>query len=271
MKILVTGSSGFIGRHLVTYLTSGGHEVFGVDLQNGYHILYPEQIEFQAEAVVHLAAMASVGDCQNDPAKCIETNVLGTARMIEYAKSCGAKRFIFASSGAVYGECAEAATITTPRNPLSWYGMSKVLAEKLLEREDALEVTTLRIGNVVGGDAHQGRIVPTLMRCAERGEVFHARGFDSVRMYVSIASVLSVISRSLMDPCLGTVNVGATLASIREVVDAVSLAMNREIKVIPEAGNPWEPKRTEFYRDVMSDPIQSLVNHYVGSERASVS
>ena len=266
MKVLVTGSEGYIGRSLVALLHREGHEVFGVDRLNGYDIRYPEQFEFQAEAVIHLAAMSSVGDCQSDPAACIDVNVLGTAKMIEYAKACGAKRFVFASSGAVYGECKEPATVSTPRSPLSWYGMSKVLAEKLLEREDSLDVVTLRLSNVIGGDPRQGRILPTLMRCLSTGEPFVRRGVGCVRGYVSLDNVAWVFDWALY-AAPGTHNVVDTHASVEEVAGAFMTAVDSPVNVIAAERNPWEPQETRFDRSVISTPISDLIEEWVRAER----
>ena len=267
MKVLVTGCCGYIGRALVPHLQALGHDVHGIDLDTGHDVRDPSNIDFQAEAVVHLAAMSGVTECQNDPAGCIETNVIGTARMIEYAHAVGAKRFVFASSGAVYGECHEPASVTTPRNPLSWYGTSKVLGEKLLEREDGLVKSILRLGNVIGGDPFQGRIVPTLLRCAERGEEFHARGLDCVRSYIPLGNVLYEFSGSLSDESSLVENIGGEAASVREVVQAVEAVTGKRIKVVEKERSPWEPEETAFAGRDAFGLIYDLISDYVAAQK----
>ena len=267
MKVLVTGCCGYIGRALVPHLQALGHDIHGIDLDTGHDIRDPSNIDFQAEAVIHLAAMSGVTECQNDPAGCIETNVIGTARMIEYAHAVGAKRFVFASSGAVYGECHEPASVTTPRNPLSWYGTSKVLGEKLLEREDGLVTSILRLGNVIGGDPFQGRLVPTLLRCAERGEEFHARGLDSIRSYIPLGNVLYEISGCLIDTSDSVENVGGLMASVREVVQAVESFTGRRIKVVERARSLWEPEETSFSGGNPYGIIYDKIADYVAAQK----
>ena len=219
----------------------------------GHDIRHPEVITFAADIVYHLAAISSVGACQSDPTECLDVNVMGTARIIEYAKSCAA-RVVFASSGSVYGECYEPAEYTTPRNPLSWYGLSKLLGEKLLESSE-IEYAAVRLGNVVGGDAYQGRIVPALLRCAETGEPFIMRG-DSVRAYVSLYDAVTALM------CGESKNVGYVTASNLNVVKAVEDVTGKSIKVIERPRNPWEPDQTDFW-DSRPGLIHPLIEGFV--------
>ena len=123
MKILVTGGAGFIGSHLVEKLVHAGHTVRVLDnLSTGKYInlaavsgaidLILGDIRDKAtvaacmkriDAVVHLAAVASVQASIDNPLAAHQTNFDGTLNLLETARQMGVKRFLYASSAAVYG------------------------------------------------------------------------------------------------------------------------------------------------------------------------
>lgn len=172
MRYYVTGGAGFIGSGLVRALLSGGHEVMVVDdLSTGKpenldpragfrkidildDVLADHLVAFAPDAVVHLAAQASVSASIADPERDRAVNAEGTRRVAAAARRAGARRVISASSAAVYGEPAELplseSMSCAPVNP---YGASKLEAESLLAGELAESGTdhvSLRFANVYG-------------------------------------------------------------------------------------------------------------------------
>lgn len=122
MKVLITGSAGFVGTHLIRLITAyGGVEVMKCDAKEGSHFqdLY-DQLK-GIDTVVHLAAFIDGEASWKEQEAYMDNNALDT---YQFAKRCmhrGVSRFIFASSAAVYG------------NPLSPYGASKKASETLLQ------------------------------------------------------------------------------------------------------------------------------------------
>ena len=115
-KVLVTGSSGYIGRHLLKvlpdYHTVGLDRIFKPQLADKFihqDILESKLVEGEYDTVVHLAALVNVGDSMKNPMRYYDTNVTGTLRMLEHTDF---KHFIFASTGAAV-------------NPTSPYALSK--------------------------------------------------------------------------------------------------------------------------------------------------
>ena len=115
LSVLVTGSSGFIGSHVVRQLHSTGHRVTALDLLKPKFPL-PDGVEFRQcdiredhfpnrvfDAVVHLAALAGVRPSMTHPLGYHQTNVNGTLRLLEFCRSMGVPHFVFASSSSVYG------------------------------------------------------------------------------------------------------------------------------------------------------------------------
>ena len=151
MRIVVTGSDGYIGRVLSRRLVELGHEVTGFDTGLFAGCSYDESMptwraraldvrDVRAEdlagveAVCHLAALSNDPMGELDPALTRAINLDGTMTIARAAKDAGARRFVFASSCSVYGQHPEgvAATETSPLAPLSAYADSKVAAEAAL-------------------------------------------------------------------------------------------------------------------------------------------
>lgn len=162
MKILVAGAGGFIGSSLSMKLLKRGDFVVGIDNLNSFYdpkfkkeniselLSYPRFIfrkvnivslknlreifnEFKFDKIVHLAALAGVGNSIENPNYYIRNNVNGTLNLLDLAKDYGVKQFIFASSSSVYGNTnsipfKESLSINRPLNP---YAMSKISGENL--------------------------------------------------------------------------------------------------------------------------------------------
>ena len=156
MRVLVTGTAGFIGSTLTDRLLSLGHTVVGVDdfstgqrefLANagsnplftlrGHDLLDLDALvesAANADLVVHLAANADVRFGPDHPRRDLEQNIIVTWNVLEAMRLNGIKRIVFSSTGSVYGE---AAIIPTPEDApfpvqTSLYGASKVSAEGLI-------------------------------------------------------------------------------------------------------------------------------------------
>ncbi len=184
MKIIVTGGAGFIGSHIAEAYIAAGHKVIVIDnLSYGSKKNLARRAKFynadirnvmaierifkreRPEIVNHHAALISVRETGN----MIETNVLGTANVLEaFAKyGAGEKKFIFPSSAAVYGDPKQIPTKeTAPASPLSVYGLSKLLAEHFVALYAAtcrFDCVIFRYANVYGPRQQSG-VIPVFSR-----------------------------------------------------------------------------------------------------------
>jgi UDP-N-acetylglucosamine 4-epimerase len=171
---LVTGGAGFIGSHLARALVAQGVRVRVLDnLSAGrWENLagIESKIEFQegdirnavacrnacrgVEVVFHLAAFISVPGSVQDPITADAVNIGGTLNLLLAARAAGARRFIFSSSAAVYGDTPVLPTYEEALPlPLSPYGIEKLYGEhmaRLFHRLHGLETVSLRYFNVYG-------------------------------------------------------------------------------------------------------------------------
>ena len=176
-KYLITGGAGFIGSHLVEACLDKGNKVIVLDdLSTGKTKNLPldhPKLEFVEGSindkslllalrekhpdityVFHLAAIASVVRSMENPMATHEVNFLGTLLLIEVFKGLRLKKFVYASSAAVYGNTSVIPVgESTPPNPLSPYGADKLQGEHYLRIfNDAFHVPTVacRFFNVYG-------------------------------------------------------------------------------------------------------------------------
>lgn len=168
MAVLITGGSGLIGTYVIKELLTRGEEVIIYDLKPPVDITEIRFIQgtitdkknllatckkHDVDRIIHLAALLQFG-CEQRPHDAIEVNVLGTLNLLEVAQGINAKRFVFASSGAVYGPVEETVTEATPFFPgISLYGATKHLCEALgscYEKVYGIPFVALRYWGVYG-------------------------------------------------------------------------------------------------------------------------
>ena len=174
MRVFVTGARGFVGRHLTAHLAELGDEVVGVDRECDVTDL-PAVVGAMAaaapDAVVHLAARASVAESWRAPEEYVRVNVLGTRNVVEAAVAAApSATVLFVSSADVYGVVGEAdlplveSRRPQPSNP---YAQSKFEAELLvraLARETGQAVIVARPFNHVGPGQSEEFVLPALVR-----------------------------------------------------------------------------------------------------------
>jgi dTDP-glucose 4,6-dehydratase len=175
-KILVTGGAGFIGSHIVDELIEKSFDVTVIDnldtgqLENIAHHKKSKDFHFirgdirnfdlleetlkDIDAVFHEAALASVTLSVKNPILTNDTNVGGTLNLLKTCCELGVKRFVFASSAAIYGQGKSPLKKEDDAlNPTSPYGVSKLAAEKyvrVFHSAYGLETVCLRYFNVFG-------------------------------------------------------------------------------------------------------------------------
>lgn len=167
-NVLITGGAGFIGSHLGDLLIKNNYNVFVVDnLSSGFDYNLNKKVKFfnldinspqlenifkenKIDYVVHFAAQASVSSSIKNPTEDATENILGSINVLKNSKKYGVKKFITASTAAVYG-VPEYLPVDEVHDTtcLSFYGLSKLTMEKYIELF-GIDYIIFRFANVYG-------------------------------------------------------------------------------------------------------------------------
>lgn len=238
MRVLITGGAGFIGSHLTDTLLAAGHQVRVLDnLSTGRRENLPEgnAVEFvrgdirdrsvvnsavrDMDAIVHFAAVASVQASIEDPLGTHATNFDGTLHLLEAARRARIRRFLYASSAAVYGDskALPLAETANPR-PLSPYAADKLAGEHYLAfyfGKYGLQTTAFRFFNIFGprqdpASPYSG-VISIFAERSARGEPVTVFGDGSqTRDFVYVGDLVRLLQRALDEPAVAgqVINVG---------------------------------------------------------------
>jgi len=182
MRVLVTGSEGFVGKHVMAYLKGQGFDPVGSDVAGGEvqgsvtdrSFVDNKLSKVDFEAVVHLAGIADLKKTIEDPYRCFEVNCFGTLNMLELASRKKVKRFVYPSSANVYGAPkSNPVTERAPMDPRVPYDYSKVVGENIAMsyfKTKGLPVAITRAWLLFGEFDHPSRAVPFFIRTCLKGE-----------------------------------------------------------------------------------------------------
>jgi len=264
-RIIVTGGSGFLGKHLCRTLLAAGHQVKNIDLRPNDEVetvigdiqdteLMKQEIK-DADVVFHLASLIEAGESVKFPQKFIDVNVSGTVSVLEAMRLNGVKTLIFSSSAAVYGEPMRTPIEEDDRTmPINPYGMTKLAMEALLSSYVASYGITgiaLRYFNLYGpGEAHEPEThaIPRFVKqiyldqeVTVWGQGEHQRDFIHIMDVVS--AHLSAIELSLREPNkYHYINISAEKPiTVAEVISLLEKIMNKKAMVKNFPNRPGDP------------------------------
>ncbi|MGB5468751.1 MAG: NAD-dependent epimerase/dehydratase family protein [Sedimenticolaceae bacterium] len=260
MHVLVTGASGFIGRHLVDSLLREGHRVScvvrrGSEIPFVFHSEAVARIEIDdiadetdwttamqgADALVHLAARVHVmRETEGDSLACFRrVNVLGTQRLAEAAVAAGVRRFVYVSSIKVSGESTadqpfRADDAPAPADP---YAVSKLEAEQLLWHLAAASATEFVVVRppLVYGPGVKGNFA-RLVQWVRRGRPLPLGAIRNRRSLLAVENLVDFLGVCLVHPrAAGEVFLVADGHdwSTPQLVRAIAAALQRSPRLIP--------------------------------------
>jgi GDP-4-dehydro-6-deoxy-D-mannose reductase len=235
-SVLVTGATGFIGRHLVPKLRSGGKQVRAVGSRSG-DVADPTTWSRLpgVEVVVHLAGKSFVPDSWTHPEEFIRSNLLGTVGALGFARRHDARVVVLSSYlyGAPQRLPIPESAPTVATNP---YALSKQLAEdasRFYAEQFGLGVTVLRPFNVYGSGQSEEFLIPAIIRQVKQGQAIRVKDLEPRRDYVYVADVVRAIERALeCKERFSIVNVGSGVShSVNELIAIIQDVFQTKLPV----------------------------------------
>lgn len=289
MKILVTGGCGYKGHVLIPKLLARGYEVIAFDLQWFGNYLLPHKnllvvkgdvreidtIPLDGvDCIIHLSSIANDPCGDLNPQLTWEVSALATMQLADKAKRMGIKRFIYASSGSVYGVKEELqVTEELELKPISEYNKTKMVGERvLLSYQDDMVVQIVRPATVCGYSPRMRLDVSVnllTMQALSKGKIT-VFGGDQVRPNIHIDDITDLYLHLIDHPEItGIYNAGFENISIMDIAKLVTQYMPVEITVTPSndprsyrinsdklLATGFRPKKT------VDDAIREIIEKY---------
>jgi len=253
MRVVITGSNGFIGRNLTAALSTkydvlalSRHSTYdkctGVTpVYTDYSLANLREILAGADAVIHLAAKRSIsGNTHN-----LIDNIQLDYRLFQAAEDCSVKHVLFASTRGVYGSQPAPWSEVTPPAPLNLYALAKLHSEETAAFfvRRGLRITTLRIAQVFGLGEYSGSAVATFLRNAYEGKPILLTATGISREYLYVSDLASAIEKVLKQPISGIYNLGSgEVMNLEDMARAVQRAFGRQSDILIT-----DPKKMEEY------------------------
>jgi nucleoside-diphosphate-sugar epimerase len=293
MKILVTGGCGYKGHVLIPKLLARGYEVISFDLQWFGNFLVPhpkltiikgdvrdiDSIPLdKVDCIIHLSSIANDPCGDLDPKLTWEVSALATMRLADKARRLGIKRFIYASSGSVYGVKDEPqVTEDLELKPISEYNKTKMVAERvLLSYSNDMVVQIIRPATVCGYSPRMRLDVSVnmlTMQALAKGRIT-VFGGTQVRPNIHIDDITDVYLHLIDHPeVTGIYNAGFENISILDIANRVAKHLPVEIVVTPSndprsyrvnsdklLATGFKPKKT------VEDAVSEIIEKYRSGE-----
>ena len=267
-EILITGSGGFIGNHLIPQILNQNYKIFGIrkkkhrssknfisvsmditkftnfKLQNGF------------KKIIHMAAFNDVSYCNLNPSKCYELNVNGTQKMLEIARKQDSE-FVFLSSSHVYGDSINLPLSETDScHPLSHYGSSKKMSEVLCEvysKTYGLNIRVARIFSVYGPNSSKSNLVFNIINQVIHDSQITLGNITPKRDFIFIDDVITGLVNIVNSKKKGydIYNIGTGKStSIKDLANLVLNIANKKMCVISKKSKIRENDVLDIYADI---------------------
>lgn len=281
--ILITGIQGLLGRRLASTLIDEGFVIHGIARGNthatkpSFHYLTIdlvsdwsfENLPKQCDVVIHLAQSASFRDFPNSALDVFKVNIESTARLLDYARQAGVKKFVYASSGGVYGNGTQAFKENAPIVPpgkLGYYLGSKACGEILVQSyASVFDVVVVRPFFIYGPGQKRSMLIPRLFDSVATGRPITLQGDSGIRINpIHVNDAASAVAAALDLDRSATFNIaGPDVLSIREICEGMGHYLGIRPVFAQLQGEP-----TDLIADIaamrryLHEPIRRLEDAY---------
>jgi UDP-glucose 4-epimerase len=278
--IVVTGGLGFIGNELVRQLNRAGKEILILDNKNRMapqiedladikieEVDLTDRVrisdlfkELKPEIVFHLAAIHYIPECNDNPERTLRVNVEGTESILRAASRAGVGKVIFASSGAVYADSAEALSESSTIGPVDIYGWSKLFGEQLCQLNYNLHempIVVARLFNNYGPRETNPHIIPEIIQQLRSSDTLKLGNISTVRDYIHTEDCAESLIRLAQAHTTGisTVNVASGIGyTVQQVIELISKITGRSIQV-----NLESRRLRKFDKQIQVANIEKLI------------
>ncbi|MEM5777593.1 MAG: NAD-dependent epimerase/dehydratase family protein, partial [Candidatus Aenigmatarchaeota archaeon] len=249
MNALVTGGAGFIGSHLVDALINEGYNVTVIDNLSSSTTEFvnkkakfihfdlkqdiPKEFLEDIETVFHFAADPNVKTSSKKTEEVFKNNVLATFNILEACRKSNVKKFVFASTSAVYGIAKKFPTPEEHQlNPISNYGASKVCGEVFCSSYShsyGIRTIVLRLANIIGERSLHGVIYDFFQKMrANKEELLILGNGKQKKSYLYISDCIeAILLASKIDSTFEVFNIGSEeQIEVNKIANIVINALN---------------------------------------------
>lgn len=238
-RVLITGSSGFLGKNISLFLKDRGFDVKPFDKEDGQDLLNEKDLEkslSKVEYVCHLGAVGDVYLAAENPMLAANIGVGGTANLVRAVnKLGGVKKIIYASTWEVYGHPQyEPLDEKHPCNPDHPYSIAKYGGELMLKSKlNHVPWIILRLGSAYGPHMRQNAVIPLFINKAKNGEkiILSGDGLQTRQFTYSedIAKAFEAAIKSNVGGEIFNVIAGET-QTIKQIAEMVKVKVDVEIE-----------------------------------------
>ena len=297
-RVLVVGGAGYIGSVCAAVMAEAGFEVASYDnLSTGHAEAVTGELfrgdirdrehltsvlkKGRFDAVMHFAAKSLVGESVSHPLRYFDINVGGTATLLQAMQDAGVQVLVFSSTCAVYGNPQYLPLDEAhPQAPVSPYGTSKGMVEKILAASRAkedLRVTTLRYFNAAGcmpdgslGESHktETHLIPLAIAAGIGarpplslfGEDYETRDGTCIRDYIHVLDLadahIKALNRLLEGHTGNAYNVGTGVGTtVREVLASIGKCLGNEVPHEVTARRDGDPPALFARADLIKEEL----------------
>jgi nucleoside-diphosphate-sugar epimerase len=246
-KILITGSSGFLGKHLINSMQNS-QKIIGwsnnnqqTKLKNFEHTkidLTSKNISIKSKisSIIHLAAISDVKYCNSNPSLCSDINILGTKKMLEICRKKDAN-FIFASTSHVYGQPKKNPICEKEDiKPNSIYAATKIIGENMCEsyaKTYGLDISVLRFFSLYGPNSPKHNVIYNIINQYKSNSKIKIGNLKPKRdfLYVDDAiNAIKIINKNQKGFQILNVGSGKSF-SIEKICEKIEKIMKRKMKI----------------------------------------
>ncbi|WHZ15577.1 MAG: UDP-glucose 4-epimerase [Nitrospira sp.] len=255
--VLITGATGLIGRSVLPLL-AGRHRAWAlsrtVPLSGDQSCTWirhdltdsrlPDTMPGTIDSVIHLAQSPYFREFPERAPHVFEVSVGSTMRLLHWARQAGARRFVYASSGGIYGHGDEGFReddLIRPQGPLGFYFAAKQCGESLVENyADHLIVIVLRFFFVYGRHQRPDMLIPRLVRSVRAEDSITLQGEQGMRLNpIHVSDAARCVVKSLALTESHKINIaGEEILTMREIGDAIGHHLGKKPSYRIQQGQP---------------------------------